>query len=475
MKLALKKEWLPTFTHLVSNVLSYVGVALVNTAAVFWLFVLPVYIREGASHPYLSLFFIVALPGVFIGGLLLIPVGMYWRYRKETRKGTYPQEFKSLGWENREFRNLALFVVGVTGANILVGGYYSHATVKYMDSERFCGLTCHSMIPEYTAYQDSPHRNIACVACHVGSGKQAKLEAKLNGISQMIATLLDNHPRPIPTPVHNLRPAREICEACHWPEKFAGYRLHVLDKFAQDEQNTWTKTVLVLAVSGAAATQGIHGFHTAPGVKVEYRSDASRQNIPWVRYTNPAGESVDYFTEEWPSAEDDGLELREMDCMDCHTRPSHRFQVPGRALDKALADGVVDPSLPWIKQRGLEILRAEYATTEEAEQRIPTLVTDYYREEYPDLFGDKRDDIERSALGLVSVYRRNVFPEMKIGWAVYPDNSGHTDFTGCFRCHFGKHESADGQKISDNCTACHQILARDETEPEVLERFGIKR
>jgi hypothetical protein len=136
---------------------------------------------------------------------------------------------------------------------------------------------------------------------------------------------------------------------------------------------------------------------------------------------------------------------------------------------------VVDPSLPWIKQRGLEILRAEYATTAEAEQRMPTLLTDYYREEYPDIFGDKRDDIERSALGLVSVYKRNVFPEMKIGWAVYPDNSGHTDFTGCFRCHFGKHESADGQKISDNCTACHQILARDEPEPEVLERFGIKR
>jgi nitrate/TMAO reductase-like tetraheme cytochrome c subunit len=473
MVLALRKGWLQALTHLISNPLSYVGVFLINTTVVFWLFVLPVYVREGASHPYLSLVFMLALPAVFIAGLLLIPLGMYLRYRRETKRGIYPQEFKPLGWANREFRNLAIFVGGVTVVGILVGGYYSHATVKYMDSEDFCGTTCHSMLPEYTAYQESPHRNIPCVECHVGSGQRAKLEAKLNGISQMIGTLLNNHSRPIATPVHNLRPAREICESCHWPENFAGHRLHVLDKFALDEQNTWTRNVLVLKIGGSTATAGIHGFHTAPGVTIEYRADSTRQHIPWVRYTNPAGEAVEYFTEEWPALNADSFEQREMDCIDCHTRPSHRFRVPGRALDAALAAGVVDPSLPWIKKRGLEILRMEYSTTEEAVQRIPELLLEFYQTEYPELYEERRDDIDTSALGLLSVFQRNVFPDMKIGWALYPENSGHTDFTGCFRCHFGKHQSAAGLKINDRCNSCHEILAWEEPEPNVLERLGI--
>jgi nitrate/TMAO reductase-like tetraheme cytochrome c subunit len=474
MDLAPKKGWLVALVHLASNVTSYVGVFLVNSVVVLWLFVLPVYLREGASHPYLSLFFIVALPAMFFLGLALVPIGMYWRYRKETKRGVYPQEFKPISWTNREFRNLAVFVLAITGVNILVGGYYSQVTVTYMDSSNFCGETCHSMDPEYTAYVQSPHRNVDCVQCHIGSGRRAKLEAKLNGISQMVGTILNNHSRPIPTPVHNLRPAREICESCHWPENFTGYRFHVIDKFAEDEQNTWSKTVLVLAISGATATSGIHGFHTSPGVTIEFKTDQKRQFIPWVRYTDSAGVATEYSVRDWPAMDADTFELREMDCMDCHTRPSHQFQVPGRALDGALADGTIDRTLPWIKKKGREIIRTDFESWEEADQRIPEMLLEFYRDEHPAVYEPRRADIEGAAAGLIAVYKRNVFPDMGITWALYPDNIGHTDFTGCFRCHFGRHESEDGRKINDACTACHQILAREEPEASILRRFGVR-
>ncbi len=475
MDLKLRKGWLAALVHLTHNPISFVGIFLVNTAAVFWLFVLPVYIREGASHPYLSLFFIVALPAAFTAGVVLTPLGIYLRYRRETKRGTYPQVFQALVWQNREFRNLSVFAVLVTGTNVLVGGYYSNAAVKYMDSPNFCGGTCHSMYPEYSAYQNSPHVNIGCVDCHIGSGRKAKVQAKLNGIKQMVGTLLDNHARPIPTPVHNLRPAREICETCHWPERFSGFKLHVLDKFAEDEQNTHTKTVLVVKVGGGNTTGGVHGFHVAPGVTIEYASDPSRQNIPWVRYTDSAGLSAEYTTSEWDSQRSGQFERREMDCLDCHTRPAHRFQVPGRALDEAMAANRIDTTLPWAKKQGLEILRTEYATTEEAEKQIPESLVGFYQVQYPQLYRTRRADITRSGLELLAIYKRNVFPEMKITWRTYPDNIGHTDFTGCFRCHFGNHKSDEGTMITTTCTACHQILARDESEPEVLQRFGIQR
>jgi len=471
---AITRNRLAGIVHLAHNAWSYVGLFLINTAAVLWLFVLPVYIREGAQHPYLSLFFIVALPMSFIGGFVLIPFGMWLRHRGEKRRGTYTGEFRALGWENREMRNIAVFVLAATGFNVLVGGYFSHAAVKYMDSPGFCGTTCHSMTPENTAYQDSPHRNVECVECHIGSGRGAYVEAKLSGVRQMFGELFDSYSRPIPTPVHQLRPAREICETCHWPQSFTGWRLHVLDRFALDEANTRTMTVLALHVGGGPAGGGIHGFHMDPGVSIEYRADPTRQRIPWVRYTTPEGEVTEFARADWDSTQAAGLERRTMDCLDCHTRPSHRFQVAGRALDGALARGDVDSTLPWIKRQGLEILRAGYETSQEAEERIPEALLDFYEQEYPELAESRRADIETSGAALLALHQRNVYPEMGIDWRTYPDNTGHSDFSGCFRCHDGGHRSADGTAIESNCRACHEILAQGEPEADVMRRFGIE-
>lgn len=467
------KPWLSPLIHLSNNPISLVGMVFITTAVVAWLFVLPVEIREGASRPYLGILFFVILPLTFFLGLALVPLGIYLRKRSEVIRQIYPAEFPPISWENPDFRRLVKFLSVATIINVIVGGYYTHATVTYMDSSGFCGVTCHVMKPEYTAYLDSPHVRVPCVECHVGPGAQAQLRSKMSGVRQLVGMFTGNYPRPIPTPLKDLRPARDTCEQCHWPQKFGGYRLNVIDKFAEDEQNTPAKTVLIMRIGGGSMTTGIHGFHMKPGVVIEYRATKDRQVIPWVRYTEPNGRSTEYFTEDWDPTKADQFEYRVMDCLDCHTRPSHRFLLPHDAVDRALALNQIDRTLPWAKKKSLEILQADYRTTTEAEQKIPQAFVEFYRKQYPDLYQKRRADIERSAQALLAIFKRNVFPEMNVKWGTYPDHIGHMDFPGCFRCHDDAHKSKDGRAIRQDCNACHELLAVEETSPEILARLGI--
>lgn len=468
-----KRGWLAPLVYLAHNPLTFAGLFCVNLAGVLWLWVLPVVTRESTLHPYLIVFFVGVLPLSFLAGIVLIPLGIYLRYRRERAKGIGTRWFRPFDFSNREFRNLSMFFVGATGFNVIVGGYFSQATIHYMDSPNFCGTTCHSMTPEYTAYLESSHRNIACTDCHIGSGREAYLHAKLNGLRQVYLTATGTVQRPIPTPLHNLRPAREICETCHWPERLVGPRLRVVDTFAEDSANTHTKTVLGLRVGGGPVTTGIHGAHIATGVHIEYVADSARRVIPWVRATHADGSVVEYAASDWDSAAVG--EPRVMDCLDCHTRPSHRFQRPVPALNTALYRGTVDTTLPWIRREGLALLRVEYASHEEAAEAIGRNLLAFYETEYPDIARSRVADIARSADGLSALYTRNVFPSMNVQWDAYPDHSGHAGMSGCFRCHDNQHRSADGTAISMGCTTCHEMLAMNEPEAALLERFGIGR
>ena len=71
------------------------------------------------------------------------------------------------------------------------------------------------------------------------------------------------------------------------------------------------------------------------------------------------------------------------------------------------------------------------------------------------------------------MWNRNVFPEMKVTWGTYPNDLGHTEFAGCFRCHDGSHSTKDGRSITQDCNACHNLLAVDEKSPKVLSDLGI--
>jgi hypothetical protein len=471
-----QRPWLSPIIHLSNNWISFLGVLIVTTSTVFWLFLLPTTLRGEAENPYIGILSYMGVPAAFFLGLLLIPLGIAWSRRRELRQGRYPSSFPPLTLQNPELRRLAVFIAATTFVNLVVASQVTYAAVTYMDQVKFCGTTCHTVMkPEYTAHQDSPHSRVECVVCHIGAGAGWFVRSKLSGAGQVIAVALNNYPRPIPTPVRNLRPARETCETCHWPQKYGEDRLRVFPKYAEDAANTLTKTVMLRKIGGGNHGVGIHGTHLGPGVVVRYaHADEGRQTIPWVEYNNRnTGRKTTYMV---PGTKPDasGLTIREMDCLDCHNRPAHAYELPERAIDQALYAGSISTALPFVKKMSVALLKKNFATTEDAAAQIPAAFAKYYRDSYPAVYGERLQDVTRSAQGVLAVYNRNVFPEMKVAWGSYPNNLGHADFPGCFRCHDGDHASSNKKTISQDCSACHNMLAVDEAAPKILTDLGIE-
>ena len=465
--------WLSPFVHLANNWISLTGVVMVTTATIFWLFLLPTTLRGETENPYIGILAYLTIPAPFFIGLLLVPLGIWLKRRREGRAGVYPPEFPPLHWSNRELRKLAYFFGGATVLNLVIASQVTYGAVNYMDSVTFCGQTCHTVMrPEFTAYQNSPHSRVECVKCHIGPGAGWFVRSKLSGVGQVFAVAFNTYPRPIPTPIRNLRPARETCETCHWPQKYGEDRLRVIPKYADDAPNTLTKTVLLMRIGGGNGGVGIHGRHLGPGVVIRYgHSDEARQTIPWVEY-NVQGRKKVYAV---PDAKPNGLGLaiREMDCMDCHNRPSHTYELPERAVDQSMNSGAISASLPFARKKAVEILKASYTTRKEAERKIPAAFAKYYQESYPAIWAQRRAEIASSAREVLAIWDRNIFPEMNVTWGKYPINIGHNDFPGCFRCHDGSHNASDGRSISQDCSACHNLLAVDEPTPKVLTDLGI--
>jgi nitrate/TMAO reductase-like tetraheme cytochrome c subunit len=468
--------WLRPLVYLSNNPVSLLGVILVTAAAVFWIALLPTLWSGEVGNPYEGIVLFMVLPAAFFLGLALIPLGIWMR----RRRGDVPEVFPPLDLKNPDFRRLVVFIGATSIVNLIIAGQLSYGAVNYMDSVEFCGQTCHTvMTPEFTAYQNSPHSRVECVKCHIGPGAGWFVRSKLSGVGQVIAVTLNNYPRPIPTPVHNLRPARETCEACHWPQKYGGERLRVMSNYADDETNTLTKTVLMMHIGGGTTVgPGIHGYHLGPGIQVRYfPADESRQTIPVVERTTPDGKTARFVAAdakpEAIQAANDESKWRTMDCMDCHNRPSHTFQLPERAVNQSMASGEIPAALPWVKKHALEVLKADYSSQADAETRLPQAFAKVYQDQHPDVYSSQRAQIDAAAKGILAVYRRNVFPEMRVKWGGYPNNLGHTDFPGCFRCHDDNHAAQDGRKVSQDCNSCHSLLAMDEPNPKVLADLGL--
>jgi len=463
------RSWMYPLVYLSQNWLSRAGVVLVTTAVVLWLFLLPTTMRGEVQYPYVGILAFLILPGVFFAGLSLIPLGIWLHIRVERKAGRYPLTYNPLTLQTPELRKLLWFVGVTTIANFAIGSQLTYRAITYMDSVTFCGKTCHTVMqPEFAAYQNSPHSRVECVACHIGPGASWFVQSKLSGLGQVFAVILNTYPRPIPTPVHNLRPARETCEACHWPQKFVQDRLQIIDKYTDDEHNTLTKTVLLMRISGGGEHPGIHFAHMAPGVTISYNpADESRQTIPRVEYHNSVtGRTTVYVSTDAKPDSLKNLPLRLMDCMDCHNRPTHTFQMPERAVDLAMDSGAISPALPFIKKLAVEALRKEYKSQAEADAGITAAIESNYKTTDPAI-------VARAARAVVAIYDRNVFPEMHITWGSYPNNLGHMDFLGCFRCHDGSHTSADGRTIPNDCDTCHKTLAMDEANPKILSDLGL--
>jgi len=469
------REWLSPLVYLSNNWLSLIGIVVVTTAVVLWLFLLPTTLGNEIGNPYIGILVFLLLPVAFFLGLALIPLGIVLRRRRERRAGAYPASFPSLDLRNVEFRRLLTFIALTTFVNVVIASQVTYSAVSYMDSVSFCGQTCHTVMkPEFVGHQTSVHSNVECVKCHIGPGAEWFVRSKFAGIHQLFGVAFNNYPRPIATPVRNLRAGRETCGACHALNTSTPDRLRVFTRFAEDETNSMTKTVLMIHAGGGDSGSGIHGAHLGRGVRIRYAaSDERRQTIPWVERSDSSGRKSLYLAAGTKADAARGLAVREMDCIDCHNRPSHTFELPERGLDRALLAGSISPQLPFVRKQSLEILKKHYATTAEAASQIPAAIENYYRQTYPAIYLQRRGEIQRSAQEVLAVFNRNVFPEMRVDWGTYPNNSGHTDYPGCFRCHDDQHLTAGGQKISQDCGSCHNLVAMEEPAPKILSDLGI--
>jgi nitrate/TMAO reductase-like tetraheme cytochrome c subunit len=465
------RAWLSPVVFLSNNWISLLGIIVVTAATVTWLVFLPITLRGGSVHPYVGIVAYLLLPGIFVIGLVLIPLGIYLRRRKLRKKGELPPEGQPIDPRSPAVRRLVIFIAVTAFANIIIASQLSYSAVRYMESPNFCGTTCHVMHPEFAAYEVAAHSKVECASCHVGSGASSFVRSKLNGIRQVMHLAFNTYPRPIPEPLEKLRPATETCESCHARRRFFGDRMRDLASYGTDEQNTVTHTVLMMHLgTGGAHSSGVHGAHLGEGVTLRYYpADDVRQNIPYVEYT-AAGKTTVFAT---AGAKVETDKLRAMQCTDCHNRPAHTFQLPERAMDRAMAFGDISPALPFAKKQGLEILKQTYGSSSEAAAKIPAAFEDYYRKNYPQIYAQQHDEVVHSGRALLGVYQRNVFPEMKVTWGTYPNNLGHTDFTGCFRCHDEQHTSAEGKTITQDCSSCHNIVASDEKNPKALIELGL--
>jgi hypothetical protein len=427
------------------------------------------------AHPYVGLIGFMVLPGLLVLGWVLIGFGQLVRRLRSRRTGSAGPAL-----EGERLLRRGATVGLITAVVLVVLGTFSYEAYHYTDSVGFCLEVCHQVMrPEGVAYARSPHANVACVDCHIGPGASWFVRSKLSGLRQVVAVLADSYSRPIPTPVENLRPARETCEVCHWPARFHGAKLTVRQHFEPDRPNTPTVTALVLKVGGlprpGAPATGVH-WHVDPRNEVRYRAaDAERREILEVVQSTPEGE-VRYLR-EGVDPDGDGGVWRVMDCIDCHNRPTHVFELPEQAVDEALADGRLDPALPYLRREAVRALRAVQPGDDTADSLASWLRATYERE-HPEDLAALSGALPATTRELAAILERNVFPGMAITWGTYPINLTHFDAAGelsdggCFRCHDEEHVSAGGQTISQDCDACHTVLAWREEEWAGLSGLG---
>ena len=475
------RDWARLLYYLSQNRLSLIGVVLTTSTAItligFWIydFMLP-----GPPHPYVGILLFLLLPGIFLLGLLLIPVGILLRRRKLRDAGELPHVYPEIDLKISMVQNSFLFIGAATLLNVLIFSFASYKGASYMDTTTFCGQTCHTvMAPEFSAYENSPHSRVECVECHIGPGAGWFIRSKLSGLRQVLAVTFHTYSRPIPSPVKYLRPARDTCEHCHWPQRFSGDKLILKTNYKDDEKNSPMTTALAMKIGGRASSGsvGIHGRHLDDGSRIHYIStDERRQVIPVVYYTDSKGKTVEYVSTDIKVSKQEleKGEQRTMDCIDCHNRPTHAFELAANAVDSRMSRGFISPELPYIHKKAVELLKADYPDRDSAQKQIVEGIENYYRTSYPDVYTSKRALIEQSAENVAKIYLRNIFPDMKMTWGVHPNNLGHNDFPGCFRCHDGSHTSADGQTISNDCSACHNLLAVQEENPKLLADLGLQ-
>jgi hypothetical protein len=407
------------FAAITRNKLSLAGTAIVTASITLMGALIAIQLMGLRAGAYMGILTFLILPMCMLVGLVMIPVGIR-QARKEAVATHGEPRFPKLDLNDERTRKTLVFFLGFTIVNTVILAAATYKGVEVMDSTAFCGTVCHTVMqPEHTAHQRSPHARVACADCHIGPGADWFVKSKLSGAWQVIAVSLNLYPKPIPTPIENLRPARDTCEQCHWPTTHIGDTLKVKTVFKDDEENTPLQTAVLLKVGGLAGREshGIH-WHVNPAIRIRYLADEKREKIYDVELTDPDG-TVKLFQTMAAPEEVIARGWRTMDCIDCHNRPTHRYQMPMDEVDNAMAKGYIDATLPYIKRESMRVLRTAYATHVEAKEKIPDLVRAFYADKYPEIAAQKAEAINEAVEELVEIYTSNVFPEMAVDWGTY--------------------------------------------------------
>jgi len=459
--------------ELYRNTISYLGgLTVLGGLALIAVSMLWDFFSESSS-PYWGMFTYIFFPGIVVLGFLIVVLGMDREGRRRQKIGSDEAlPYPAIDLNDSVQRKKFTFGVVIMVVFLAIFSFLGYNAFHITESVAFCGKVCHKVMePEYSAYLHSPHARVTCVECHVGKGAEYYVKSKVTGAKQLVGVITGHFPRPVPTPVKNLRPARETCEECHWPQKFYGAQLMQIPFFRYDEKNTSDQMNFLVKIGGGtpftSQNSGIH-WHMIINNKIEFAAaDEKLQNIPYIKVTGPSGEVKEFFAKSSGDLKREDLQkrpLHKMDCMDCHNRPTHIFSPPDRSLDFSLRAGAISPDIPFIKKVAYETLIRDYNDSETARKEIGAAIHGFYSKNYPQFYGERKADIEKAVLTVGDIYGRTVFPYMKVDWKTYPENIGHRNWPGCFRCHDGEHLSADGKAISNDCTLCHTMPQRGPIE-----------
>ncbi len=358
-------------------------------------------------------------------------------------------------------------------AGFVVVGVIAIQVWDYSNSVHFCANACHDVHPEeIPAYEYSFHSNVKCVECHMGRvGTLNNILLKASHFKHLPAVIFDAYERPLES--ETMRPANESCELCHWPPAFHGDTVRRITRFDTDEENTEKDTYLLMK-TGAGTVEAGQGFaiHWHVSSEVEYiAKDEHHQEISWVRVTLPDGQTVEYndVTNPLTPEEIEDAEPKTMDCVDCHNRVGHPFPAPETLVDRAMDEGLLDADLPYAKKTMLDLITADYASQEEAQEAVEA-ARGQYAMIYPEIAAQNPEAIEEAEELAKELITEVVFEEPGVTWEDFPDQNKHKDFAGCFRCHDGKHLTDEGESIRLHCNICHSVPANvggEEAPPAV--------
>lgn len=461
------------------NYISFAGAVIVFAALASILLLFFIELSKTTDNPYLGILTYIILPAFLALGLLVVVAGMLVERRRRRRQPASDVEpFPKIDLNDTRQRRWAIALLALSFVFVCASAFGSYRAYEYTESVEFCGQACHTVMkPEAVAFHATSHARIRCVDCHVGHGAESYARSKLSGARQLFALVAGSYSRPIETPVHNMRPADQTCEQCHWPAKFHGAQLKTFNHYAYDEQNSLRQTRMLINVGGGDPASGpVAGIHWHMNLANEVTfiaTDKQRQVVPWIRVKDRNGNITEYYDRTRPLSAEQiaSSEKRRMDCIDCHNRPAHVYLPPDVALDQSFSSGRLDPALPYLKRQAVEVLNKPYATEEEALNSIALGLDGFYRTNYSQLYAQKSDTV-RSAIGETQrIFKTYFFPEMKTNWATHPNNIGHLYSSGCFRCHDGDHVSNTGKVIRNDCNICHTVLsdsARSSTVPQTI-------